>query len=94
MLIRALNQHLKGWGNYFRFGYASNAFDQINHYSSLTTHNYSLLFTPLYSLSALAVVLRSGYSSVILSSIGRHEGQSFRRDARIAHFGDTQKTTL
>jgi RNA-directed DNA polymerase len=32
MLIRALNQHLKGWGNYFRFGYASDAFDQINHY--------------------------------------------------------------
>jgi RNA-directed DNA polymerase len=32
MLIRQLNQHLRGWANYFRFGYPSEAFAQINHY--------------------------------------------------------------
>ncbi len=32
MLIRQLNQHLRGWANYFRFGYPSAAFRQINHY--------------------------------------------------------------
>jgi RNA-directed DNA polymerase len=32
MLIRELNQHLRGWANYFRFGYPSDAFAQINHY--------------------------------------------------------------
>ena len=32
MLIRELNQHLRGWANYFRFGYPSAAFAQINHY--------------------------------------------------------------
>jgi RNA-directed DNA polymerase len=32
MLIGRLNQHLRGWANYFRFGYPSGAFAQINHY--------------------------------------------------------------
>jgi len=32
MLIGELNQHLRGWTNYFRFGYPSAAFAQINHY--------------------------------------------------------------
>ena len=32
MLIRELNQHLRGWANYFRFGYPSEAFARINHY--------------------------------------------------------------
>jgi RNA-directed DNA polymerase len=29
-LIADLNRHLKGWGNYFHFGYPRRAFDQIN----------------------------------------------------------------
>jgi RNA-directed DNA polymerase len=29
-LIADLNRHLKGWGNYFRFGYPRRAFDKIN----------------------------------------------------------------
>ena len=32
MLIQELNQHLRGWANYFRFGYPSAAFARINHY--------------------------------------------------------------
>ena len=31
-LIRELNQRLRGWANYFRFGYPSKAFALINHY--------------------------------------------------------------
>jgi RNA-directed DNA polymerase len=31
MLIQELNQHLRGWANYFRFGYPSVAFEKINH---------------------------------------------------------------
>jgi RNA-directed DNA polymerase len=30
VLISNLNRHLKGWGNYFRFGYPRRAFDKIN----------------------------------------------------------------
>jgi RNA-directed DNA polymerase len=30
VLIAGLNRHLKGWANYFRFGYPRRAFDQIN----------------------------------------------------------------
>jgi RNA-directed DNA polymerase len=30
VLIASLNRHLKGWGNYFRFGYPRRAFDKIN----------------------------------------------------------------
>jgi len=29
-LITNLNRHLKGWGNYFRFGYPRRAFDKVN----------------------------------------------------------------
>lgn len=29
-LIAGLNRHLKGWGNYFRYGYPRRAFDKIN----------------------------------------------------------------
>ena len=29
-LVRELNQHLRGWGNYFRFGYPRKAFREIN----------------------------------------------------------------
>ncbi len=29
-LIADLNRHLKGWGNYFRFGYPRRAFDKVN----------------------------------------------------------------
>jgi RNA-directed DNA polymerase len=29
-LIEGLNRHLRGWANYFRFGYPREAFDQIN----------------------------------------------------------------
>jgi RNA-directed DNA polymerase len=29
-LIASLNRHLKGWGNYFRYGYPRRALDQIN----------------------------------------------------------------
>jgi len=32
MLIQELNEHLKGWANYFRFGYPRDAFEKINHY--------------------------------------------------------------
>jgi RNA-directed DNA polymerase len=32
MLIGHLNQHLRGWANYFRLGYPSRAFAKINHY--------------------------------------------------------------
>jgi RNA-directed DNA polymerase len=32
MLIRELNQHLRGWANYFRFGYPRAPFAQINQY--------------------------------------------------------------
>jgi RNA-directed DNA polymerase len=32
MLIVELNQHLRGWANYFRFGYPSQAFAKINQY--------------------------------------------------------------
>jgi RNA-directed DNA polymerase len=32
MLIGELNQHLRGWANYFRFGYPSEAFARINQY--------------------------------------------------------------
>jgi len=32
MLIGELNQHLRGWANYFRFGYPSQAFARINQY--------------------------------------------------------------
>jgi RNA-directed DNA polymerase len=32
MLIQELNQHLRGWANYFRFGYPSTAFEKINHH--------------------------------------------------------------
>ena len=32
MLIEELNRHLRGWANYFRFGYPSAAFAGINHY--------------------------------------------------------------
>ena len=32
MLIGQLNQHLRGWANYFRLGYPSTAFARINHY--------------------------------------------------------------
>ena len=31
-LIAELNRHLRGWGNYFDFGYPRHAFDQINSY--------------------------------------------------------------
>ena len=31
-LIEELNQHLRGWANYFRFGYPSQAFARINQY--------------------------------------------------------------
>jgi RNA-directed DNA polymerase len=31
-LIRRLNRHLRGWANYFRFGYPREAFREINHY--------------------------------------------------------------
>jgi RNA-directed DNA polymerase len=31
-LIGELNRHLKGWGNYFRFGYPRHAFGQLNSY--------------------------------------------------------------
>ena len=31
-LIGELNRNLKGWGNYFRFGYPRHAFGQINSY--------------------------------------------------------------
>jgi len=31
-LIRELNRNLRGWGNYFRFGYPRHAFNQINSY--------------------------------------------------------------
>jgi RNA-directed DNA polymerase len=30
VLIEELNRHLRGWANYFRFGYPRDAFDQIN----------------------------------------------------------------
>jgi RNA-directed DNA polymerase len=30
VLITNLNRHLKGWGNYFRFGYPRRAFDKVN----------------------------------------------------------------
>jgi RNA-directed DNA polymerase len=30
VLIAELNRHLRGWANYFRFGYPRDAFDQIN----------------------------------------------------------------
>jgi RNA-directed DNA polymerase len=30
VLIANLNRHLKGWGNYFRYGYPRRAFDKIN----------------------------------------------------------------
>jgi RNA-directed DNA polymerase len=30
VLIEELNRHLRGWANYFRFGYPREAFDQIN----------------------------------------------------------------
>jgi RNA-directed DNA polymerase len=33
LLIEALNAHLRGWANYFRFGYPRHAFRQINHYT-------------------------------------------------------------
>ena len=29
-LLADLNRHLKGWGNYFRFGYPRRAFDKVN----------------------------------------------------------------
>jgi RNA-directed DNA polymerase len=32
MLIGELNQHLRGWANYFRLGYPSTAFAKINYY--------------------------------------------------------------
>jgi RNA-directed DNA polymerase len=32
LLIQELNQHLRGWANYFRFGYPSEAFEKINHH--------------------------------------------------------------
>jgi RNA-directed DNA polymerase len=32
MRIRELNQHLRGWANYFRFGYPSQAFARVNQY--------------------------------------------------------------
>lgn len=40
MLIEDLNGHLKGWANYFRFGYSRAAFRQINTYvrDRLTQH--------------------------------------------------------
>ena len=31
-LIGELNRNLRGWGNYFRFGYPRHAFNQINSY--------------------------------------------------------------
>src|SRR5438270_498030 len=39
-LIEELNRHLKGWGNYFDFGYARQPFREINAYirSRLTQH--------------------------------------------------------
>ena len=33
LLTAKLNRHLKGWGNYFRYGYPSRAFHQINWYA-------------------------------------------------------------
>ena len=35
VLIGNLNRHLKGWGNYFRYGYPRHAFDQINEHVRL-----------------------------------------------------------
>jgi RNA-directed DNA polymerase len=35
VLIANLNRHLKGWGNYFRYGYPRRAFDQINEHVQL-----------------------------------------------------------
>ena len=32
LLLQDLNQHLRGWANYFRFGYPRAAFEKINHY--------------------------------------------------------------
>ncbi len=35
VLIANLNRHLKGWANYFRYGYPRHAFDQINEHVRL-----------------------------------------------------------
>ena len=39
-LIEDLNRHLRGWANYFRYGYPSEAFREINSYvrQRLTRH--------------------------------------------------------
>ncbi len=39
-LIKRLNRHIRGWANYFSYGYPSDAFRKINHYlvDRLTTH--------------------------------------------------------
>lgn len=40
MLVRRLNRHLKGWANYFDFGYPRLAFRRVNHFvrARLTRH--------------------------------------------------------
>ena len=39
-LIERINRHLKGWANYYSYGYPRNAFRGINHYvrQRLTKH--------------------------------------------------------
>ena len=40
LLIREINEQLRGWANYFRFGYPSRAFGKINHYVHARLHGH------------------------------------------------------
>jgi RNA-directed DNA polymerase len=40
LLVREINEQLRGWANYFRFGYPSRAFGKINHYVHARLHGH------------------------------------------------------
>jgi len=68
-LIEGLNRHLRGWANYFRYGYARNAFYQMDSYVCwrLTRHLRRCSqrpFRPLAGATIAALAQRLGLVSL------------------------------
>ncbi len=75
-LIEGLNRHLKGWANYFRYGYARNAFYQMDSYVRwrLTRHlrrRSQRPFRPPAGTTIAALAQRLGLVSLYAMLTGR-----------------------